>query len=160
MLKKGDKSPEFTLISSDRKPVSLSEYKGKKTVILFFPAAFSGVCTSELCSVRDSLTMYNEMNAEVIAISTDAFFTLAKFKELNQFNFTLLSDYNKEVSKQFGAQYDVWVEGMKGVAKRSAFVLDADGIIQYAEILESAADIPNFEKINEVLAEINGTVKA
>ncbi|HNQ13486.1 MAG TPA: peroxiredoxin [Bacteroidia bacterium] len=160
ILKIGEKAPDFTLISSERKPVSLNEYKGKPTVILFYPGAFSGVCTTELCSVRDDISAYNDLNAEVIGISTDTFFTLAKFKELNKLTFTLLSDYNKEVNAQYGAKYDTWIEGMKGNAKRSAFVLDREGIIQYAEVLDNALENPNFEKIKETLKQINAVVKA
>ena len=99
-LKVGDKAPNFTLIASDKSKVSLEDYKGKKVVLLFFPMAFSGVCTTELCSLRDDIGSYEGLDAEIIAISVNSFFTLAKFKELEGFSFPLLSDYNKEVSQE------------------------------------------------------------
>ena len=103
MLKIGDKAPEFTLIESEKNPVSLGDFRGKNVVILFYPAAFSGTCTAELCGVRDEMKEYEGLNAEVLAISVDTFFTLAKFKELQGYNFKMLSDFNKEASTAYGA---------------------------------------------------------
>lgn len=153
-LKIGDTAPSFTLKSTEKKDVSLSDYSGKNVVVLFFPLAFTGVCTDELCSVRDHKSDYDQLNAEVLAISVDSLFTLAKFKEIQGYNFTMLSDWNKETARAYGALYDEFVLGMKGVAKRSAFVVDKNGKIQYAEILESAGDLPNFAAINETLKSI------
>jgi glutaredoxin-dependent peroxiredoxin len=150
-LKIGDAAPQFTLKSSDKADVSLSDYSGKNVVILFFPLAFTGVCTTELCSIRDNKSDYENLNAEVLAISVDSLFTLAKFKEIEGYNFPLLSDWNKETAAAYGALYDEFVLGMKGVAKRSAFVVDKDGKIRYAEILENAGELPNFAAINETL---------
>src|SRR3954469_23374756 len=93
----GQPAPLFTLFTSDKKEISLESLKGKKVLLLFFPAAFTSTCTKELCSVRDELSYYNDLNAKVIAISTDALYSLAKYKEEQQLNFTLASDYNKEV---------------------------------------------------------------
>jgi len=151
-LKAGDKAPLFTLHASDTKEVSLSDYAGRNVVILFFPLAFTGTCTEELCTMRDALTEYNGMNTDVVAISVDSPFTLAKFKEVEGFNFPLLSDFNTEVSRQYGSLYDTFVFGMEGVSKRSAFVVDAEGVIRYAEVLESAGDLPNFTAVKETLA--------
>ena len=151
-LKAGDKAPLFTLYGSDTKEVSLSDYAGKNVVLLFFPLAFTGVCTEELCTMRDALADYNNLNAEVLAISVDSPFTLAKFKELERLNFPLLSDFNTEVSRQYGALYDTFVFGMEGVSKRAAFVIDGEGIIRYAEVLENAGDLPNFAAVRETLA--------
>jgi len=150
-LEIGQKAPDFKLVDSDKNTVNLSDYKGKSVVLLFFPLAFTSVCTQELCTVRDTLQDYQGLNAEVLGISVDSLFTLAKFKEEQNFNFPLLSDFNKEVSQAYGSLYEEFVHGMKGVSKRSAFVVDADGNIQYAEVLESAGDIPNFAAINETL---------
>lgn len=150
----GQKAPAFTLIDTEKNHVSLDQFKGKKVVLLFYPGAFSGHCTTELCSVRDDFSSYNDLDAEVIAISTDTFFTLKKFKEVNELDFTLLSDYNKEVCGLYGAQYDVWIEGMKGTAKRSVFVIDAEGKLVYSEVLESALDLPDFTKVKEALASL------
>ncbi|MEM6297221.1 MAG: redoxin domain-containing protein [Bacteroidota bacterium] len=148
----GQPAPDFTLFNHEAKEISLSDYKGKKVVILFFPLAFSSVCTTELCSVRDDIAAYNSADASVIAISVDSHFTLAKFKEDQMLNFPLLSDFNAEVSKSYGALYDEFVFGMKNVSKRSAFVVDAEGIIQYAEVLESAGDLPDFEAVRKAIA--------
>lgn len=154
-LKPGDKAPDFTLYSSDKQPVTLSDYHGSNVVLLFFPLAFSGACTTELCSMRDDIASYEGLNAQVLAVSIDSPHTLNKFKEEQRFNFPLLSDFNKEVSKAYGAQYDVFVLGMKGVAKRSAFVIDQDGIIRYTEVLETSSDLPNFEAVKETLQQLS-----
>lgn len=155
MLKIGDKAPDFKLFNSEKKEVSLSDYKGKNVVVLFFPMAFTSVCTTELCTMRDDIAYYSGLNAEVLAISVDSPFTLAKFKEDQRLNFPLLSDFNKETSKSYDAYYDEFVMGMKGVAKRSAFVVDKEGIIRYAEVLDSAGNLPNFETIKQTLNSLN-----
>lgn len=150
-LKSGDKAPLFSLYADDTKEVALSDFAGRNVVVLFFPLAFTGVCTAELCSMRDSLADFNGMKTDVVAISVDSVFTLAKFKESEKLNFPLLSDFNKEVSRQYGSLYDTFAFGMEGVSKRSAFVVDAEGVIRYAEVLESAGDLPNFAAIKETL---------
>ena len=151
-IKVGEKAPLFTLRNSATEEVSLSDYKEKNLVVLFFPLAFTGVCTTELCEIRDSIAEYNNMNAEVMAISVDSPFTLAKFKEEQGYNFPLLSDFNKEVSRAYGSLYEDFVLDMKGVSKRSVFVVDKEGTIKCVEVLENAADIPNFEAVKDVLA--------
>ncbi len=147
----GQSAPDFTLFDSDKNPVKLSEQKGNNVLLLFFPQAFTSVCTKELCTVRDNIALYNNANAKVFGISVDSVFTLAKFKEEQKFNFPLLSDFNKEVSESFDSIYKDWILNMKGVSKRSAFIIDKEGKIQYAEVLESAGDVPDFEKINALL---------
>jgi len=147
----GQKAPDFKLFSSELKEVSLADYAGKKLVLHFFPMAFTGVCTTQLCTMRDTFGYYSDMDAEVLAISVDSPFTLAKFKEENNYQFPLLSDFNKEVSQEYGAYYDEFVFQLKGVAKRAAFVLDEDQKILYAEVLDSAGDLPDFDAIREVL---------
>jgi len=149
----GQQAPDFSLFSSSKEKVTLSDFNGKKNVlILFFPQAFTGVCTTELCSVRDDIANYSNANAEILAISVDSIFTLAKFKELQQLNFTMLSDFNKEISTSYHSIYDSFTDmNMKGVSKRSAFIVDKAGIIQYAEVLESAGDLPNFDAIKTCL---------
>lgn len=150
-LKKGDKAPDFKLYNSAKEEVSLKDYEGKNLVILFFPQAFTRVCTAELCSTRDDIAFYQGLNAEVAAVSVDSLFTLAKYKEDQQLGFPLLSDFNKEMSTAYGALYAEWILGMKGVSKRAAFVVDKNGIIQYAEVLESAGDLPNFDAVKTTL---------
>ncbi|MBO6586415.1 MAG: redoxin domain-containing protein [Gracilimonas sp.] len=148
-------APEFTLKNTSNKDVSLSDFKGDKNVVLlFFPLAFSGVCTKELCSTRDNLKIYNSLDAEVLAISIDSFFTLKAFKEANNLNFSLLSDFNKEVSAKYDSLYDDYF-GMKGVSKRSVFVIDKEGRVAHQEILEDSGKIPNLSKVQEVLAGLN-----
>ena len=150
----GQKAPDFSLITSEKETVSLDNYKGKNLLLLFFPMAFTGVCTAELCSTRDNIAVYNDANAEVLAISVDSPFTLGRFKEDNSLNFTLASDFNKEASEAYGALYEEFVLGLKGVSKRSAFVIDQNGTIQYAEVLESAGDLPDFDAIQAKLASL------
>lgn len=147
----GQKAPNFTLFSSDLKEVSLSDYAGKKVVIHFFPMAFTGVCTTQLCTMRDSFGYYEGLGAEVLGISVDSPFTLAKFKEDNTYQFPLLSDFNKEVSQAYGAYYDEFVFNLKGVSKRAAFVVNENQEIIYAEVLESAGDLPDFNAIQTIV---------
>ncbi len=151
----GQAAPDFSLYDSDKKKVSLSDYKGKNVLLLFFPQAFTGTCTKELCSTRDNIAVYNQANAQVLGISVDSIFTLAKYKEEQQLNFPLLSDFNKEVSTAYGTLYDNFVFDMKGVSKRSAFVIDKSGIVQYAEVLETASDLPDFTAIQAILSGLN-----
>lgn len=153
-LQNGDKAPDFKLVDSDKKEVTLSQFAGKNLIVHFFPAAFTGVCTTQLCTVRDAISMYHNDKADVIAVSVDLPFTLAKFKETQNLNFTLCSDFNKDTIKAYGAIYENWILGLKGVAKRAAFVIDANGTIQYAEVLENAGELPNFAAINETLASL------
>lgn len=154
-IKIGQNAPSFTLHNSDKNKISLADYKGKNVLLLFFPQSFTGVCTAELCSLRDNIAIYNNANAQVFGISVDSVFTLAKFKEEQNLNFPLLSDFNKETSTAYDAIYTDWILDMKGVSKRSAFVIDKEGIIRYAEVLESAGDQPNFEAIQQTLAALN-----
>lgn len=147
----GDKAPQFTLVASDKSKVSLKDFKGKPVVLLFFPMAYTGVCTKELCMTRDDIARYQKVGAQVLAISVDSPFTLAKFKEDNALNFPLLSDFNKTVSKKYDTLYKEFVLGLKGVSKRSAFVIDGKGEIRYAEVLENAGDIPNFDAVKAAL---------
>ena len=154
-LEIGQKAPDFKLYSSDKQEVALSDFSGKNVIILFFPMAFTGTCTAELCSMRDDIASYNNLDAQVLGISVDSLFTLDKFKSDQNLNFPLLSDFNKEVSTTYGSLYDTFVFGMKGVSKRSAFVVDKNGVIQYAEVLEKASDIPNFIAIKEVLSKLS-----
>lgn len=153
-LKTGDKAPSFTLRDSETNEVSLSDYAGKNTVVLFFPLAFTGVCTTELCTMRDDISTYEGLDAQILAISVDSPFTLAKFKEEQSLNFPLLSDFNKEVSRAYGALYEDFVLDMKGVSKRAAFVLDSKGTIRYAEVLENAGELPNFASLKEALVSL------
>lgn len=155
-LQVGQKAPDFTLFNTNRKEVSLSAQKGKNVVLLFFPLAFTGTCTAELCHTRDNFSVYNGLNAVVFGISVDSTFALAKFKEEQQLNFELLSDFNKSASKAYDSLYAVFGNmSMEGISKRASFVIDKEGILQHAEILENASDLPDFEAIKACLEKLN-----
>lgn len=149
----GQPAPAFTLHDTEKKEVTLKSLEGKTVLLLFFPLAFTGTCTKELCSIRDNISAYNNINATVFGISVDAPPTLAKFKEEQGLNFSLLSDFNKEASAAYDTLYEL-LGWMKGVSKRSAFVIDKQGIIQYKEILEKATDLPDFESIQNILKDL------
>jgi glutaredoxin-dependent peroxiredoxin len=151
-IKTGDKVQDFTLQNSEGEKVSLSDLtRHKKAVLLFFPLAFTGTCTEEMCTTRDNMKMFNSLNASVAGISVDSFFTLREFKKANNLNFTLLSDFNREVSNQFGIIYEDFF-GLKGVAKRAAFVINNEMVVEHAEILEDADDLPDFSAILKALS--------
>ncbi len=154
MIQSGQPAPDFSLYDSDKQKISLSDYKGKNVLLLFFPQAFTGTCTKELCSTRDNIALYNQANAQVFAISVDSVFTLAKYKEEQQLNFPLLSDFNKTVSTAYDSLYNDFVFDMHGVSKRSAFVIDKQGIVRYAEVLENASDLPDFDAIQKTLSSL------
>ena len=147
----GKPAPDFTLYESTKNKITLSDMKGQNVLLLFFPLAFTSTCTAELCSIRDNISFYNNVNAKVFGISVDSLHTLAKYKADQNLNFTLLSDFNKEVSSLYGSLYEMFGYNMKGVSKRSAFVIDKDGIIRYAEVLENASEQPNFKNITLTL---------
>ena len=151
----GQSAPDFTLFDSEKKQVTLSELKGHNVLLLFFPLAFTSTCTKELCSVRDNMAWYDHADAKVFGISVDALHTLAKYKEDQHLNFTLLSDFNKDVSRLYESIYEMFGYNMKGVSKRSAFVIDKSGLVRYAEVLDNASEVPNFEAIQQVLNGLN-----
>lgn len=150
-LQVGAQAPNFKLKDTELKEVSLSDFKGKKVVLHFFPLAFTGVCTTQLCTMRDNFGYYDGLNAQVLGVSVDSPFTLAKFKEEQAYQFPLLSDFNKETAAAYGALYEDFL-GLKGIAKRSAFVIDEEGKVIYAEVLEDAGNLPDFAAINKVVA--------
>jgi len=147
----GQQAPAFILHDTDKKEISLKEQEGKNVLLLFFPLAFTSTCTKELCSIRDNIAVYNNTNATVFGISVDSPQTLSKFKQEQGLNFTLLSDFNREASAAYGALYDNFAGWMKGVSKRAAFVVDKQGIIRYAEVLENAGGLPDFGTIEDTL---------
>ena len=147
----GDQAPDFTLRASDKSQVRLKDYRGKNVVLLFFPLAFTGVCTKELILMRDSLAEYERLDAQILAVSVDSLYALNRWKIELDFNFPLLSDFNKTVSKKYGVLYKTFVFEMKGVSKRSAFVIDGNGVIRYAEVLENAGELPDFKAVRKTL---------
>ena len=150
----GSKAPDFTLMSDERQPVTLSTLRGRPVVLAFFPAAFSSVCTKELCTFRDSLAQLNKMNAQVLGISVDTFFTLKAFRDHEKFTFPLLSDFNKQVIRDYGVFNEDMI-GLKGIAKRAVFVLDKDGIVRHREVLDDARNEPDYQKVFSTLASLN-----
>ena len=149
----GQKAPDFKLMNEKREEVTLSSQKGHPVVLAFFPAAFTGVCTKELCTFRDSMEKLNKANAQVYGISVDTSFSLAEFKKQQNLNFPLLSDFNKEVIQSYGV-FNPDMIGLKGIAKRSTFVIDKDGVVRHAEVLEDARNEPNYDKVFEALSKL------
>lgn len=146
------KAPEFSLQNGNFESIALEELrKDGSVVILFYPLAFSSVCTEELCAIRDNMKIYGSLSATVVGISVDSLFVQRAFKQSQNLNFDLLSDFNKEVSKNYGVLYEDFY-GMKGVSKRSAFVIDKEGIVRYEEIHDKDDIIPDFSRIQGVLA--------
>jgi len=155
-IQKGQQAPDFSLFNTEKQKVNLADHKGKNVVILFFPLAFTGVCTAELCNVRDNIAVYNNTNAEVFGVSVDSLFVLDKFRTEQNLNFPLLSDFNKEAAKAYGVLYETFPAfEMVGVSKRAAFVIDKDGMVQYAEVCATPGDLPNFVAIQTVLEGLN-----
>jgi glutaredoxin-dependent peroxiredoxin len=147
----GSKAPDFTLTNQDRQPVTLSEQKGHPVVLAFFPAAFSGVCTKELCTFRDSLAALNKARAQVYGISVDTFFALKAFQDQQKLTFPLLSDFNKQAIRDYGVFNEDMI-GLKGIAKRAVFVIDKDGVVRHREVLEDARNEPNYDRVLEVVS--------
>jgi glutaredoxin-dependent peroxiredoxin len=152
-LRIGDKAPDFTLVDADRKERKLSEFSGKTNVLVFFPGAFTGVCTKEMCSFRDSIAEFNRMNAQVIGICVDAPAAIKAFAAHNHLEFPVLSDFTRDVSKKYGGIYESF-GGVKGLsaAKRSVFVLDQKGIVRYAWITEDPAVEPDYESVRKAVS--------
>ncbi|MER3498900.1 MAG: peroxiredoxin [Chitinophagaceae bacterium] len=153
-IEPGQQAPDFSLYNSEKEKITLSHLRGHNVLLLFFPAAFTSTCTKELCAIRDNISFYNQANAKVFGISVDMIYTLAKFKQEQGLNFSLLSDFNKEISTAYGCLYNLWAFDMKGVSKRAAFVIDKKRIVQYAEVLENASEVPNFKAIHNTLSQL------
>ena len=147
----GSRAPDFTLISHERQPVTLSSARGRPAVLAFFPAAFSSICTKELCTFRDSMATLNRAGAQVLGISVDTPFALKAFHDDQGLTFPLLSDFNKDVIRQYGVFNEDMI-GLKGIAKRAVFVLDGDGVVRHSEVLEDARNEPDYDKVFDALA--------
>jgi peroxiredoxin len=158
----GSKAPDFTLPTKTPdgpRPIRLSENFGSKnTLLLFFPMAFTGTCTKEMCSVGNGLREYDSLNCAVYGISGDNPFAQEAWAQKEQINVPLLSDYEHRVAQDYGVAYNSFLPqlnlGFSGVAKRAAFLIDRNGIVQYAEIHDDARELPNFETIKSKLAEL------
>ncbi len=155
-IKTGSKAPLFSLYDSEKKQVNLGDYESKQNVLLlFFPLAFTSVCTTELCAVRDNINKYSNHNTAVLGISVDSTYALARYKKEENYNFPLLSDFNKEVSRLYEAIHESFGSmGLLGVSKRSAFIIDKTGVLQYAEVLDNPGLMPDFDRIDKLLAQL------
>ena len=142
----GSTAPDFTLMNEERQPVTLSAQRGHPVVLAFFPAAFSSVCQKELCTFRDQLARFNHAQAKVYGISVDTFFALKAFHDAQGLTFPLLSDFNKQVIRDYGV-YNEDMIGLHGIAMRAVFVLDADGVVRYREVLQDARNEPDYQKV-------------
>lgn len=154
-VKIGDKAPDFSLFDTERTARTLREYLGKKTVLVFYPGAFTGVCTKEMCAFRDSMSRFNELNAQVVGISVDSPFANKAFATQNNLQFPLLSDSNRTALVAYGILHEDFA-GLKGysAAKRSVFVLDKDGVVRYAWVSDNPGIEPNYDEITKSLSAI------
>ena len=152
-VNKGDKAPDFKLYDTDKKERSLSEFLGKKTVLAFYPGAFTGVCTKEMCTLRDAMTEFGTMNAQVVGISVDSPFANGGFKAVNQLPYPLLSDFDRKVSSQYTGLYQNFghVPGYTA-ARRSVFVLDEKGMVTYVWSTDNPGDEPDYAAVKKALA--------
>jgi len=154
-IKVGNKAPDFTLPDVDLKNRSLKEFLGQKVVLVFFVGAFTSVCTKEMCAFRDSMSRLVDLKAQVIGISVNDPFSNKAFSEKNRLPFSVLSDYKREIIKQYGLEFPNF-SGLEGytVAKRSIFILDKDGIVRYVWTTNNPAIEPNYQEIIEALEQV------
>jgi glutaredoxin-dependent peroxiredoxin len=150
----GQKAPNFKLVDIEKKEVTLDEYKGKNVVLFFFPMAWTGVCTKEVCAVAEDYAAYEKMNAVPLSISVDSHFALKRFGEDNKISHKLLSDFNKVAIRDYDIVQKDFAAVYHDTAKRATFVLDKEGIIRFIEILPSPGDFPNMDAIKKAVAEL------
>ncbi len=148
MVQVGDSAPDFSALNLKRETVNLSAFAGKKLVLAFFPAAFTGVCEKELCTFRDAMAHFNDLKADVLGVSVDAPFSNGAFAEKNNLNFDILSDYTRSMVTAFGVAHDDFA-GMTGytAAKRSVFVIDGEGKVTYAWVADNPGQEPNYDEV-------------
>ncbi len=148
MVYVGKRAPDVELVDTDRKPVKISDFKGKPVVLLYYPGAFTGVCTKEMCAFRDSLTSYNQLGVNVVGISVDGPFANKAFKDANALNFPLLSDYSRKAVKEYGVELDNFA-GLKGytASKRAVFILDKDQNVRFSWIGENPGIEPDYNTV-------------
>lgn len=156
VLRIGQRVPDFSLPDVNKHERKLSEFtQNGRTVLLFFPFAFSGVCDREMCVFRDESAAFDSLNVQMVGVSVDSVFTLKVFAQTYNLQFTLLSDFNKKVSRAYGVLQETWPDlGYRGVAKRAAFVLDAKGILRYKWATDLPSDEPPYNEIISVLSRL------
>ena len=151
----GQRIPNVAVVNAERKPVKLSEFFGTPLVLVFFPGAFTGVCTKEMCTFRDSLEKFNGLNARVVGISIDSPYAQKGFADQHKLNFPLLSDFNRNAVKAFDIEDPNFAGGqLPGVAKRSVFVLDKDGNVRYRWVSDNPGVEPNYDEVTEAIRKI------
>lgn len=143
----GQQAPDATLINAERKPVKISDLRGKTTVLAFFPAAFTGVCTKEMCRFRDDLSRFDALKAQVVGISADTPFVQAEFARQHQLKQTLLSDFNHQAMRAFGVYDNNFIGLLDGIAKRSVFVLDKNGKVVYTWVSDTPGVEPPYDQV-------------
>ena len=148
----GDRAPDVTLVNWDRQQVRLSDHFGRPLVLAFFPGAFTGTCTKEMCTFRDRLTAFEDTGSRIIGISVDSPFAQKAFAEQHGLTFSLLSDFNRQAVKAFGVEDPNFVKGLlPGVVKRSVFVLDRDGKVTYRWVSDDPTVEPNYDEVREAV---------
>lgn len=152
----GDAAPDFTLFSDEKTPWTLSEHRGKNVVVLFFPAAFSGTCTTEMNTINNDLARFNDANALVVGISTDTPYVHKEFKAINLLQYPLLSDHNAETATAYGVKFEgnFGKMGLDRIAKRAVFVIDESGTVIHREVVANPGDEPDYEAITGALETI------
>ena len=151
----GQAAPDFTLYDTDRKPRSRGEFQGQNLVLAFFPGAFTGVCTTEACALRDRLADFNGLNAQVVGVSVDPPFAQKKWADDNQVNYPLLSDFNRAMVNA----YDVALPNLAGMegyvaANRAVIVVDKEGIIRYRWVADAPAMEPDYDAVRQAVADL------
>ncbi len=151
----GQKAPQFTLVNTDLKTVSLSGLSGKNVVLAFYPAAFTGVCQKEMCTFRDALNDFTSANTAVLGVSVDSPFANKEFAAKNGLNFPLLSDITREIIKQYDVVFND-LAGVKGftVAKRAVFVIDREGVIRYKWVAPEPKVEPNYAEVTAAVKKL------
>jgi peroxiredoxin len=155
MLKVGDKAPDFKLVDKEKKEVTLADFKGKNLVLFFFPMAWTGTCTKEMCALQDDYKKYEGLNASVVGVSTDSHFALKRFAEDNKINYPLLSDFNKKAIVDYDIVQAEFAGVYKNVAKRATFFIDQNGTIKYIDVVANIGDVPDMNGIREAITKIS-----
>lgn len=157
MVKVGDRAPEFSLVDTERRPVKLADFRGKNVILAFYPGAFTKLCQKELCAFRDMLANLEALDAQVVGISVDSPWANGAFAAANRIGFPLLSDYTRDVSRQYGGVHEDFA-GLQGysVAKRAVFVVDRVGIVRYAWVSDDPGREPPYAEVEAALNEAPG----
>lgn len=155
-IRQGAKAPAFTLPSKPGETASLADHLGRDTIVLlFFPLAYSSVCTAEMCHFRDTWSEWSKLDAKIFGISVDSPFVTDRFRQDEKIPFPILSDFNKDVSRQYGVLHEE-LKGLRGVSKRSAFVIDPSGTVAYAWVTENPGVQAPFDEVKAAVEGVRG----